>query len=153
MSMIVMQSLIWRLISQVVKRPNLLRGFTSSMTQSTTYRLMKLFFPSIEIRMWRYWQVLSVSLTRLTKTSLIHRKSYSNGTLEWDILGSNISNGWSVQSVWNCKENPRQWSTVKVTSALPVSLERVVVDPIKENTTKKNPMKEKYLKKDNLVPV
>ena len=51
------------------------------------------------------------------------------------------------------QENPRQWSTVKVTSALPVSLERVVVDPIKENTTKKNPMKEQYLKKDNLLPV
>ena len=38
-------------------------------------------------------KMLFVSLTRLTKTSLPHRKSYFDGTLEWDILGSNMSNG------------------------------------------------------------
>ena len=34
-----------------------------------------------------------VSLTRLIRKSLLHRNSYSYGTLDWDILGSNKCNG------------------------------------------------------------
>ena len=37
-------------------------------------------------------------------------------------------------------------------SMLPVSLERVIVNQIKVNITKNNPMKEQDLKKDHLLP-
>ena len=79
--------------SQVGRRPNLLRGFTSSMTQRTTFQLTKLLSLTIEIRRSRHWQVMSVSLTRLTKTSLLHKNFYSNGNLDLGIFGSNMSNG------------------------------------------------------------
>ena len=96
--------------------------------------------------------MLSVSLTRLTKTSPLHRKSYSDGTLDLGILGSNMSNVQSLQVVLSCKEIPRQWKTVKGPNVIPVSLERVIVEQIKINKIKKNPMKEQELKKDNLLP-
>ena len=41
----------------------------------------------------RHVQALSVSPTRITRTSLIHRKSYCCGNLDWDILGLNMCNG------------------------------------------------------------
>ena len=44
-----------------------------------------------EIRSSRLWQVMFVSLTRLTKNSPLHRKSYSDGNLDLDILGYNMS--------------------------------------------------------------
>ena len=79
----------------------------------------------------RHWQVLSLSLTRLTKTSLLYIKSYSNVILDLDLLDSNMSNGLSVHGVCRCKEITMQWPTVKVPIVLPVILERVNVDPIK----------------------
>ena len=47
MSMMVMCSLIWRSTIQFGRRQNLLREFTSSMTQRTTFQLMKLLFLTI----------------------------------------------------------------------------------------------------------
>ena len=49
---------------QVGRRMNLLRGFTSSMNQITTFQIMKLLYLTREIRGSRYWQVMPVSLTR-----------------------------------------------------------------------------------------
>ena len=79
-------------ISQVGRRPSLLRGFTLSMNLITTFQLMKLLYLTRERRRLRHWQVLFVSLTRLTKTSPLHRKIYSDFTLDWDMLGSNMFN-------------------------------------------------------------
>ena len=89
----VMRSLILRRTIQVGRRPNLLIGFTSSINQITTSQLMKILSLTIDRRRSRHWQVLSVSLTRITKTSSLHIKSYSYGTLDLEILGSNVSNG------------------------------------------------------------
>ena len=47
---------------------NLLKGFTSSMTQKTTPQLMNIIPLTVERRISRKWQVMSVSLTRLTNT-------------------------------------------------------------------------------------
>ena len=103
MSMIVMWGIIWSGIIQVGRRPNLCRCFTSNMTQRTNFQLMKVFSLIRGIMRSRDWQELSVSLTRITKTSLLHIQSYSDGTLDWDVLGSNIFNGKFVQVVWRCK--------------------------------------------------
>ena len=43
-----------------------------------------------KIKRSRQRQVSSVSLTRLTSTSIIHRKSYYDGTLDWEMLGFNM---------------------------------------------------------------
>ena len=61
--------------------------------QITTLQLMKLLSLIRYRSSSSHLQVLSVSLTMLTKTSPLHSKSYSRRTLDWDILGSNISNG------------------------------------------------------------
>ena len=53
---------------------------------------MNLFCITIEIRISCYCQEMYVSLTRLTITSLLHIKMYSNETLDWDIFGSNMLN-------------------------------------------------------------
>ena len=91
--MMVMWSLIWRTTRQVGRRPNLLRRFMSITAQIKTFQIMTLFSLAIDRIRSRHWQMLFVSLTRLTRTSPLHRKSYSDGTLDWDILGSNMYNG------------------------------------------------------------
>ena len=58
-----------------------------------TLQLMKLLYLNRDMRRSMYWKVLFVSLTRLNKTSSLHRKSYPNGTLDLEILGSIMSNG------------------------------------------------------------
>ena len=78
---------------ELYRRPNLLKGFTPSMTQETTFQIMKLLSISRERRRSIHLKVLYVSLPRLTKTSLLHIKSYSGGILDLDILGSNRYNG------------------------------------------------------------
>ena len=85
----------------------------SSMTQRTTFELMSLISLNRDRMRSSHWKVLPVSLTRLTKTSPLHRNSYS------------------VHGVLRCKEVPRNWTTVKGSGVLPVSLDRVIVDPIK----------------------
>ena len=130
MSRIVMRSLIWRRTSQVGRRPKLWREFISSTTQMITLQLMKLLYLTREIKRSRHWQVLYVSLKRINITSILHRNRYYDVTLDWDILGSNICNGWFIQGFWRCKEIPVQWVTVKWPSVMPVGLERVIVNPI-----------------------
>ena len=92
---------------------------------------MKLFSLTRYQRRSRHWQFLSMSLTRLTRTSLLHRDSYSDGTLYWDLLYSNMCNVWFVKVVWRCKEITRLLLTMKGPSVLPVSLENFIVDTIK----------------------
>ena len=72
--------------SQVGIIPNLWRGFTSSINQRTTFQLMNTLSLTREINRSSNWQALSVSLARLTRTSLLHRKSYSYDTLDWKYL-------------------------------------------------------------------
>ena len=103
MSMMTMQSLIWRRTSKIGRRLNLCRGFTLSRTQRKTFQFLNLFSLTMERRGSRHWQVLSVSLMRTTRTSLLHRKSCSDGTLDRNILGSSMCNGWFLQGVWMCK--------------------------------------------------
>ena len=55
MSMIVMWILIWRRTSQVDIRPNLWKTFTSSMTQITTFQLMKQLYLSRDRRRSMHW--------------------------------------------------------------------------------------------------
>ena len=96
-----------------------------------TLHIMKLLYLTRERRRSKYWQVLFVSLTRLKKTSHLHRKSYYDGTLDLGILGYNIPNCQSLQDVLRCKDIPMQWPTVKDPNMLSVSLESVNLDPIK----------------------
>ena len=92
--------------------------------------------------------MLFVSLTRLTRTSLLHRKSYSDGTLDLDILGSNMYNGGRLKvqgnsmAVANC-ERPK---------CATFEFGKGHCQPNKVNTIKKNTMKEQDLKKDNPLP-
>ena len=69
---------------------NLWRGLTPSMTQRTNSQLMKISSITRDRRISIYWKALSISLMRLTIFSLLHIKSYSNGTLDWDILDLRI---------------------------------------------------------------
>ena len=152
MSMKVMRSLILRSTSQVGRGTNMLIGFTSSMTQRTTFRLMNLLSITRDRRRSRHWQVMSVSLTRITKTSPLHRKSYSDGTLDLDILNSNISK-WLIRTgrlklqgtskaVANC-ESPKCAACECVKGRRWRS---------KVNKIKKNHMKDQELKKYHLMP-
>ena len=152
-SMMVMQILIWRRTIQVSRRPNLLRGFMSSMTQRTTFQLMKLLSLNRYKRRSRHWQVLSVSLTRLTKTSLLNRKSYSDGTLDLDILSSNISKWLIHTGRLKVEGNSKAVANYESPKFDACDFGKVHCWPNKVNTTKKNHMKEKYLKKDHLLPV
>ena len=111
MSIIVMQTSIFSSRSQVSRRPKLWREFTSSMTEITTFQLRKLVYLTRNIRRLIHWQELYVSLTRLTRTSILRKESYSGVTLDWYILGSNICNGYFAQDVWRCKKITRKWPT------------------------------------------
>ena len=77
----------------IYRRPNLLKGFTSIMTQRKTFQIMKLLSITRERRSSIHLKGMYVSLAGLTKTSLLHIKSYSDGILDLDILGSNMYNG------------------------------------------------------------
>ena len=63
------------------------------MNHKTTFQLMNLIPPTRDRRRSMNWQVLYVSLMRLTKTLALHIKSYFGGILDLDILGYNMSNG------------------------------------------------------------
>ena len=93
---------------------------------------------------------------RITRTSLLHEKIYSDDTLDWDVLGFNIGfqyAQWLIcpyplkakgdyMAVDNC-ERPR-------CAACDFGKFRHQLDTVK--TIKKNNMKDKYLKKDHLQP-
>ena len=99
MRMIVMRDLIWRSTSQVGRRPSLWIWLTSIIIQRTTPQLMNIFYLTKERISSSNYQSLSVSLMRINITSLLHVKSYSNGTLDWEVLGFKICNGQFVQGV------------------------------------------------------
>ena len=113
---------------------------------------MKIFSLTIDIRMSSHWKVLSVSLTRLTRTSLLNRKSYSGGTLDWYIFGSNICK-WLI---------PTGRLKVQINSKALANCERPKCDVCdfgkahfrsnKVNTINSNHMKEQDLQKDHLLP-
>ena len=93
-----------------------------------------------------------MSLTRLTKTSLLHRKSYSDGTLEfghiglqhiqWLIITGRLKVRGNSKAVANC-ERPKY-----ATCEFGKGHRR----PNKVNKNKKNPMKEQELRKGHLLP-
>ena len=128
-----------------------MRGFTSIMTQRATFQLMKILSLTRERSISSRWQVLYVSLTRLTKTSLLRRKSYSDGTLDSDILGSKISKWLICIGCLKVQKIPRQWPTVNVPNMLPMSFGNGHRQPNKVNTINNNIMKEQEFKKYHLL--
>ena len=93
-----------------------------------------------------------ISMHRITRTSLLYIKSYSDGTLDWDILVSNMCKclicAWRLKvqvnfkSVANC-ERPK-------CAACDFGKGRHQSNKV--NTIKNNPMKEKELNKDHILP-
>ena len=99
MNKIVIQSLFIIRTIQVGRRTNLWIGFTSSMTQRTTFQPMKLFSITRDKTTSRHWQVMYVLLTRLIRRSFFHRKIFYDGTLDQEILVSIMCNGLFVHGL------------------------------------------------------
>ena len=122
------------------------------MTQITTLQLINLLSQTREIRRSRNCQVLYVSLTRLTKNSTLHKKSYSDWHFrlghigfqhfQWLIRTGRLKVQGNSKAVANC-ERPKCVACDIVKGHRRTN---------KVNTIKKNPMKEKETKKDNLLP-
>ena len=68
-----------------------------------------------------------------------------------DILGSNMSNGYSVHGFWRCKENSKAVANFERTKYAACEFGKGHSWPNKVNTIKKNTVKEQELKKDNLL--
>ena len=83
--------------------------------------------------------MLFVSLPRLTKTSLLHRKSYSDGTLE---CKGRLQVQVNSKAVANCERTK--------CAACEFGKDHRLYNKV--NTTNKNPMKEQELNKDHLLP-
>ena len=90
MSMIVTRNLISSRTSHVDRRNNMWRGFTSIMTQRTTFQFMEILSMTINIRRSRNCKDLYMLIMRINKTLILHIKSYYNGTLDRDILCFNM---------------------------------------------------------------
>ena len=150
--MMVMRSLIWRRTSQVSRKLNLFRGFTSSMTQRKTFQLINLLSLTREIRRSKHWQVLFVSLTRLTKNSPLHIKKLLRchfrllhigfRHVQWLIRIGRLKVQGNSKAVANCE-------TPKFSFC---DFGKGHRRPNKVNTIYNNPMKEQDLKKDHLLP-
>ena len=129
-----------------------MRGFMSSMTQRTTFQLIKLLFLTIERRRSRHLKVLFVLIMRLTKTSPPSQKEL----LQWHFRLGHIGFQhvqWLIRTGrMKVQGNPKAVANCERTKCAACEFEKGHRRPNKINTINNNPMKEQELNKYHLLP-